>query len=383
MALKENEGAKMRTIAIFSNSYLPGYKYGGPLRTIMNLCECLGKEYRFKIIANDRDYGDTTAYPNIQYDAPNYVGNAEVWYLKPGGFTFSTIRNLTKDADVIYCCGPYDNYAYKSMLLKRLGKIKQPLVIASMGVFSEGAMRIKSFKKKLFLRVCKFLGLFKKVIWSATSELEKQDIQRHIGSKESCYIAEDLPRKVDVKLQKEKREILHGVFLSRICEMKNLLYAIEALKDVQQQVTFDIYGIVEDVAYWERCQNALKALPSNVSWAYKGEAAPEKVVEIFSDYDFFLFPTLGENYGHVIYEALAGGCIPIISDQTPWLDFCDKQVGYVLPLDDKKAFTDTVCELCAMPSEELSEWQCRAKQYAEKKYQQSVENTGYRIVFEL
>ncbi len=373
----------MRTIAILCGRYLPGYKDGGPLRTIVNICDCLGKEYRFKIITNDRDHGDAVAYPNIKYDAPNYVGNAEVWYLKPGGFTFSNIRDLTKDADVVYCCGPYDAYAYKSMILKRFGKIKQPLVIASMGTFSQGALAIKSWKKKLFLRICKLFGLFKKVVWSATSALEQQDVKRCIGENVNCYIAEDLPRKIDSNLHKEKREILHGVFLSRICEMKNLLYAIEVLKDIQQPVFFDVYGIIEDVAYWERCQSALKELPPNVTWSYKGEAAPEKVVEIFADYDFFLFPTLGENYGHVIYEALAGGCIPIISDQTPWLDLADKKVGYVLPLDDKKAFTDTVHGLCAMPSEELSEWQCRAKQYTEKKYQQSIENTGYRIVFGL
>ena len=78
---------KRRKIVIFSNSYLPGYKYGGPLRTISNLCDCLGEEYHFRIVANDRDYGEATPYPNIKYDEPNYVGNAEVWYLKPGGFT--------------------------------------------------------------------------------------------------------------------------------------------------------------------------------------------------------------------------------------------------------------------------------------------------------
>ncbi len=373
----------MRTIAILCGRYLPGFKDGGPLRTVVNICDCLGTEYHFKIITNDRDHGDTTAYPNIKYDAPNYVGNAEVWYLKPGGFTFSTIRNLTKDADVIYCCGPYDDYAYKSMILKRLGKIKQPLVVAAMGTFSKGAIAIKSWKKKLFFGVCKFFGFFKKVVWSATSELEKQDIQWHIGKNAICYIAEDLPRKVDLSLRKEKKEILYGVFLSRICEMKNLLYAIEVLKNVQQEVFFDIYGIVEDVAYWERCQKALHELPSNVIWGYKGEAVPEKVVEIFSGYDFFLFPTLGENYGHVIYEALAGGCIPIISDQTPWLDLQKQQVGYVLPLDDKKDFTDAIHELGVMPSEELEIWKHKAKQYAMDKYQQSVENTGYRVVFEL
>jgi hypothetical protein len=37
-----------------------------------------------------------------------------------------------------------------------------------------------------------------------------------------------------------------------------------------------------------------------------------------AEYDLFLFPTLGENYGHVISEALASGCPVVISDQTPW-----------------------------------------------------------------
>ena len=373
--------SKKRTIVIFSNSYLPGYKYGGPLRTISNLCDCLGEEYQFRIIANDRDYGETTPYSNIKYDEPNYVGNAEVWYLKPGGFTFSAIQKLTKDADLIYCCGPYDNYAYKSMFLKRLNRIKQPLVIASMGTFSKGAIAIKSWKKKLFFGVCKFFGFFKRVVWSATSELEKEDIQRYIGKKATCYIAEDLPRKISPSVQKEKRTVLHGVFLSRICQMKNLLYAIETLKGVKSPLVFDIYGIIEDAEYWGRCQNALQGLPSNITWAYKGAVAPERVVETFSAYDFFLFPTLGENYGHVIYEALAGGCMPIISDQTPWLDLQAKQVGYVLPLKDGQAFVTAIEELCALPNEELASMQGKAHQYAVDKYNQSVENTGYREVF--
>lgn len=38
----------------------------------------------------------------------------------------------------------------------------------------------------------------------------------------------------------------------------------------------------------------------------------QEVVETFSQYDVFLFPTKGENYGHVIFEALAGGCMTSI-----------------------------------------------------------------------
>lgn len=373
----------MRTIAILCGRYLPGFKDGGPLRTVVNICDCLGDEYHLKIITNDRDHGDTQAYPNIVYDQPNQVGNAEVWYLKPNGFSFATIKKLVKDADVVYCCGPYDDYAYKTMILKRLGKIKQPFVIASMGTFSQGAIRIKSGKKKVFLALCKLFGLFKKVQWSVTSALEEQDVKRYIGEKAICHIAEDLPRKVPEIQNKIQRQGVRGVFISRICEMKNLLYSIEILKQVKSKIVFDIYGVIEDFDYWEKCQSAIKSLPPNVIVKYRGEASPERVIEIFSEYDFFLFPTLGENYGHVIFEALAGGCLPIISDQTPWGDLEEKGVGKVLPLADKEGFISAIEEICSFTRAELEDKQCKAKACAETKYKKSIENTGYRKVFEL
>ena len=373
----------MRKIAILCGRYLPGFKDGGPLRTLINICDCLGKEYNFKIITNDRDHGDLVAYKDIVYNAPNYVGNAEVWYLKPGGFTFSAIKKLTEDVDEIYCFGPYDDYAYKTMILKRLGKIKKPLVIASMGTFSEGAIKIKSTKKKLFLTVCKFLGLFKKVVWSVTSTLEEQDVKKYVGKKAICYVAEDLPRSVPNFVKKNSNEPIKGIFVSRICKKKNLTFVLEILQKVNFEIDFDIYGVIEDKEYWTLCEKLMAKLPSNVHCCYKGIANSEKVIELFSEYDFFLFPTLGENYGHVIFESLCGGCLPIISDQTPWLDFNEKGIGAVLSLKDKKAFVDEIEKLSLISKEELKEKQKNANFYAIKKYESSVKDTGYRKIFEL
>jgi glycosyltransferase involved in cell wall biosynthesis len=36
------------------------------------------------------------------------------------------------------------------------------------------------------------------------------------------------------------------------------------------------------------------------------------------EYDFFVLPTIGENFGYVFLEALAAGCPLITSDRTPW-----------------------------------------------------------------
>ena len=45
-------------ILIFVGYYLPGYKGGGALRTIVNLVQHLGEEFDFWIVTRDRDLGD-------------------------------------------------------------------------------------------------------------------------------------------------------------------------------------------------------------------------------------------------------------------------------------------------------------------------------------
>ncbi len=57
--------------------YLPGYKDGGPIRSIKNLTDILGDEYDFYIVCQDRDQGDTMPYQNIRYGEWNPVEKAK------------------------------------------------------------------------------------------------------------------------------------------------------------------------------------------------------------------------------------------------------------------------------------------------------------------
>ena len=52
----------VRKILIVMGRYLPGYKDGGPVRSIKNLVDRLGTEYEFYILTVDRDHGDTEPY---------------------------------------------------------------------------------------------------------------------------------------------------------------------------------------------------------------------------------------------------------------------------------------------------------------------------------
>ena len=59
-------------------------------------------------------------------------------------------------------------------------------------------------------------------------------------------------------------------------------------------------------------------------------APKNQVISTFGLYDAFVFPTLGENFGHVIAESLASSCPVICSDQTPWTPVLEAGGGQVV-----------------------------------------------------
>lgn len=382
--LSKQEGYTLKKILIIMGGYLPGYKYGGPVQTVKNMTDCLGEEYDFRVLTVDRDYGDSAAYPNICYNEWNFIGNTKVWYVKPNGFNKNTLRQLEKDIDLIYVFGCFENYARLVMYMKRTGNLDKPVVMAPMGCFSPGAFRIKYVKKKTYITACRLLGWFKNIVWCVTGEQDQQDVWRIIGKDAVCYLAENIPRQMEyipAPIPKAKG-MLRVVFLSRISPKKNLDYALEVLQKVKGNVAFDIYGVMEDSVYFSYCQEKMKALPENVICQYHGGVEPHRTLEVFGQYHVFLFPTKGENFGHVIYEAMAGGCIPVISDRCPWGNLEQKQAGRVLPLEDKDAYVKAVQELIDMDSAQYERWQKRAAEYAWE-FGKQADGSGYRKVFEL
>lgn len=375
----------MKRILILTGRYLPGYKDGGPVRTLKNLTDSIGDKYKFTICCADRDHGDVKAYDNIKVNDINIVGNTDVFYVRDGKFSFSVIKKLANENDVIYVCGPYNSYAIKALILNRLNLIKKPFVLAPMGSFSKGALNIKSTKKKVFLTLFKMLSFFKNVYFSVTSEVEEKELKEALKISNKCFIAQDPQRAFDESLTHNlfRRDgKLNVVFLSRICEKKNLIGALNILKNVKGEINFHVYGTMEDESYYNDCLKIVNELPSNVSFEYKGEANSNEVPVIMSKYDVFLFPTLGENFGHVISEALLAGTIPVISNTTPWNDFDEKKCGFVIDLSDIEKFAKTIDELSGMKVDELKAISNNAMKYYQEKYDLAAANNGYIKMFE-
>jgi glycosyltransferase involved in cell wall biosynthesis len=368
----------MRKILILMGRYLPGHKDGGPLRTIINVTEALGDEYEFYIACLDRDHGDTEPYSNIKIGEWNQVGKAKVWYVRPGGFTYDLILRLAEGKNLIYLSSFYDDYGYKTLLLNNRGKLNCNVALASMGVFSEAALKQKSIKKFLFINACKVFGLFTNITWSVTSELEAEDVKKVIGSEIKYVIAEDLPRmNVPGRLEK-KDEVLKIVFISRICTHKNLDFAIRAIDGMKHDARLTICGPIQEKEYWNNCRKQLENV--KFLWSYEGDVPSDEVQGRLAQHDVLIFPSKSENYGHVVIEALSVGCIPVISDRTPWKMLDNEKIGFELPLVEEN-FAKKLDLLAEMTCSERSSMADRAVIFAKEKIEQSVRKTGYRIIF--
>ena len=154
--------------------------------------------------------------------------------------------------------------------------------------------------------------------------------------------------KPDWSVRKEGK--LRIIFLSRISRMKNLSFVIEVLRSVKVSVEFSIWGPIEDQEYWERCKRQARQLSSNIDYVYQGTVNSELVISTIKEYDLFFLPTQGENFGHVVIEALSAGTPVLLSNQTPWRNLERDGVGWDFPLDSVEPYA-SVIELMALESE--------------------------------
>jgi glycosyltransferase involved in cell wall biosynthesis len=359
-------------ILTFAGCYLPGYKAGGPIRTLANMVDHLCDEFKIKIITADRDFEDTKAYPGIKIDGWNRVGKAEVFYMSSKIRSLSGFRKIlcSTECDVIYLNSFFSpHFTIKPLLLRRLRLIPdKPLILAPRGEFSPGALGLKGLKKRVYLWAAKAFGLYNGVIWQASSRHEEADIRRWFENDVPVVVAPNLPPMIHSagELPPKSRKIescLKIVFLSRISRKKNLDGALEMLKGLKGRVQLNIYGPIEDKSYWAECQKIISSLPGNIVVRYCGSVAHEKVGAVMREHDLFFLPTLGENHGHVILEAFCAGCPILISDQTPWRDLEEKGVGWDLPLDRQELFREVLQRCVDMNNEEYVKWSERARVY--------------------
>jgi len=368
--------------------YEPAFRHGGAIRSVTNLVAALHNEFEFKIICLGRDFGETNRLDGIEEDVWLSRNGAQVRYLKTGLWhPFKLIKTIwSTEYDVVYLNSFFEPvFSTLPALLMKIRLLKRtPLVIVPRGEFSPRALALKSTKKTVFVWLQSFVGLYAGACWQATTELEAEDIRKTLGRKVRVQVAPNLSAQAPSLPRKRGQKSpgrLKIVFLSRISRMKNLLVLIRAVGRLHGSVDFDIWGPITDAEYWQQCQQELALLPTNVAATYHGECAHESVADVFERADVFALPTLGENYGHVIYEALSAGCPVILSDKTPWRKLHEAGVGFDVSLANIDDFVRPMQAMLEMTASEYGAYAERCRNFADRHSSSEAELEANRRLF--
>lgn len=350
-------------VVVTTFAFSPGFKAGGPIKSVTEILDRLDGAVPCLLITSDRDMGDREPYPGLSGTVVAR-GTHDVFYVdRSNPRHWLRALRLTRRAqpEVLYLNSLWSPHFTVLPVLATALRLVRPrrVLLAPRGELSPGALAIKHTKKRLFLVVWSALLRAVHTTFHASTDTEAGQIATvmpwarsivQINSRGPAPRAEALSSGADARV----------VFLSRISRKKNLGLALDSLQHVPAPVTLDVYGPVEDRALWSEYADRIDRLPAHVTVRYGGELHPDDVGDTLARYDAFVFPTLGENFGHVIAESLAAGCPVICSDETPWSDVLRDGGGEVVPSFTVAEWARVLTSWVSLPADDRSRAKDRA-----------------------
>lgn len=358
----------MKKVLIYNGYYYPSRNCGGPITSIENIVNACCNEFEFYIICYNHDFNSSEPF-DISVNEWHKTGNANVMYVKPGylDFSLSRTRELFNDLkpDIVWFSGVLTpNNKIVTVLNAR--KMNISVLFSPRGEVSVDRVKIKAYKKIPYLYMLKLTRMYKGCFFHGTSDDEEAGIKKYFNPDAEHFFKVAniaIMQQPDVVELRKKQGELRLFFFSRIHEVKNLLFAIRAVNQCKCNITFDIYGPIERKEYWEKCEDEIKKSPENIKINYAGIIHHEDMSNIIQSYDAFLFPTINENYGHVIAESLANSRPVILSNgTTPWDDL-DGRAGYAVDLDDMSGFVSKIEYYAGLDEEQFKNVITETKKY--------------------
>ncbi len=203
----------------------------------------------------------------------------------------------------------------------------RPCIISPHGALEPYALSNKVLRKKIAWRLVEHRRLSRARVVHATSVKEAKNLAAMIPGTPiaAVPVGIELPELPELKPAREHKTAL---FLSLIVPNKGLLTLLEAWSILRPEGWDLTVAGPDPKGHLAQCQRAVKdyGLEDRVSFA--GPAFDDKKWEMYKSADLFVLPTLSENFGIAIAEALACA-VPVITTRgAPWEELLTHQCGW-------------------------------------------------------
>lgn len=300
------------------------FRHGGPVRAVIDLSEALAAKGH-DITVMVRRGPDTPAawkLPGsptrvVELGQPQLAG---AWFRSP---SVEKIRSLIKAADIVHIHGIWTPHnAQVAKLAREAGK---PHVVSCRGMLDDWCMEQRRPKKLVYLKLAggsAMLNTARLVHCTADGELRQSAkwfpkstgvvIPNLLDLKP--YITMPGVDRAKAKFPQLSRSEPTLLFLSRLHYKKGVEHLIDAariLKDRGRPHQVLIAGTGDD-DYEAKLRRHVQTTGMDDLVSFLGMVIGDDKVSLYQACDLFVLPTSQENFGFVLYEALAAGC-PLVT----------------------------------------------------------------------
>ena len=356
---------------IFTPWYTPAFKAGGPIQSCIRLVAHLKTYNSIQLITGGYDLHDKKPLSGILLDENHRLdAGVKIKYLSKWQYGVITMmREITSfDPEFIYINGLFSKpFVIDVILAHWLLRHRSGIILAVHGTCKPSALTQKKIKKKVFLTLVKLLGFHRKIKFHASNPEEKEEIKAVFGQVDVVVI-NPMPPAIDERIQYPSKQTgaLELIFIGRVHPIKNLHFLLQLLGKVKGRINLRIAGVIEDLEYHKSCNQLIAQLPPHVSVHFLGEVPHNQIRKVLADAHLMALPTLGENYGYAIIEALSTARPILISDQTPWKNLESAKAGWALPLSEPNQWIEVLNTTNDWDQSTFELWCRGALDYAKK-----------------
>ncbi len=283
-------------LLIFSEFFL-SQKGGGTQKSIINILNSNKIATNYLLITGSKDLDGLIIKSNSEYNIKRISNFKDNWQC------IIEIFNSKK---------LYFNsfFSYKNTIFFLIISLifRKEIILAPRGELFENNLNLK---KKIYIFIFSFIK--KNIIFHCTSLAEKYSIKKILRVKENnLVLIRNIIGNKQITINKTLK-IRKFIYLSRIDKKKNLLGLCKTLSKFEmennnEKIYIDIYGHIHDKDYFLKCYKYFEILKhKRIFLKYKKHVNPNNVNKILSNYFVLIHPSLNENFGHIIIEALSCG----------------------------------------------------------------------------
>lgn len=301
--------------------------WGGPVTSLKQISIMLRRAgLDSKIVCTHNDIS-TSLSDDLVFSFPRNFPRR--WF-----FSLAMMKKLSsilQAADIVHIHGLWTfPHIFSAYLCFRL---KVPYIFRPCGNLEPWMFANKRIRKQLVFRLILRRLLKQARFIHAVSNMEKDNIRKFFPDSDIVSIPHFVPnREVDIPLQ--AKDTKQALFLSRFSPQKGLEYLIQAWEGLDQEGYLDNWKLIiaGDGApgYVKKLKLLARNLVSKGRIKFTGYADEDLKRTLFTNSEFLIAPSNGENFGIAIVEAATHGLAIITTTKTPWEKIATLKAGYVI-----------------------------------------------------